>query len=89
MRSSFEIDENIKVMVVEDHALVCDGIENLLTTHFNMTVVDRVSNGLDVYAACQRNVPDLILMDLGLPGMNGIDIIGRLKSAGVTYALLY
>ncbi len=79
MRSSFELDAHSKVMVVEDHALVCDGIENLLTTHLNMTVVDRVSNGLDVYAACQRNVPDLILMDLGLPGMNGIDIIGRLK----------
>lgn len=73
------LSANIKVMVVEDHGLVSDGIENLLTSHFDMQIVSRINNGLDVYKACQQNMPNLVLMDLCLPGMNGLDAIERLK----------
>lgn len=42
-------------------------------------VVGEVTDGLEAYAACQRLTPELVLMDLGLPGMDGIDVIYQLK----------
>lgn len=68
-----------KIMLVDDHQLMLDGIESLLTKHFSVTIVSRVSNGLEVYSECQKTMPDMILMDLSLPGMNGIDVIARVK----------
>lgn len=66
-------------MLIDHHQLVLDGIENLLMQHFSVTIVSRVTNGLDVYSECQKNQPNIILLDLNLPGMNGIDIISRVK----------
>ncbi len=75
-------------MLIDHHQLVLDGIENLLMQHFSVTIVSRVTNGLDVYNECQKNQPNIILLDLNLPGMNGIDIICRVKRQWPDLAIL-
>lgn len=69
----------IRILVVEDHPLLRLGLKNLLDASPPLSVVDEISNGLDVYAACQRLDPDIVLLDLGLPGMNGLDVIHQLR----------
>ncbi len=69
----------MRVLIVEDHALLIEGIKNLLRPFSQYEVVGQVEDGLQVYKACQDYLPDLILLDLGLPGMDGIDIITQLK----------
>ena len=69
----------LRVLIVEDHTLLIDGIRNLLAVQPRYEVVGAVSDGLAVYEACQRLRPDLVLLDLGLPGMDGIDIIHQLR----------
>ncbi|AOJ04776.1 MULTISPECIES: two component system response regulator [Burkholderia] len=69
----------IRILVVEDHPLLRLGLKNLLDASPPLSVVDEVSNGLEVYAACQRLDPDIVLLDLGLPGMNGLDVIHQLR----------
>jgi len=68
----------LRVLIVEDHSLLIDGIRNLLANQHRYEVVGTVSDGLAVYEACQRLSPDLVLLDLGLPGMDGIDVIHQL-----------
>lgn len=63
------------VIVVEDHELLADGMCRLVEVDLKWRVLARVGNGLDVYRACQVHRPDLIMLDLGLPGMDGIDVI--------------
>lgn len=63
------------VIVVEDHELLADGMCRLVEEDLKWRVLARVGNGLDVYRACQVHRPDLIMLDLGLPGMDGIDVI--------------
>lgn len=68
----------IRVLIVEDHSLLIDGIKSLLLP-FGCEIVAEIKNGLDVYAACQTHHPHLVLIDLGLPGMDGIDVIQQLN----------
>lgn len=69
----------VSVLIVEDHTLLVDGIRNLLAGQPRYQVVGAVSDGLKVYEACQRLTPDLVLLDLGLPGMDGVDVIHQLR----------
>ncbi|OHX19154.1 two component system response regulator [Chromobacterium sphagni] len=68
-----------RVLLVEDHSLLSNGIKTLLSASTVYHVVGEVNDGLEVYSACQRLKPNLVLMDLGLPGMDGIDVIRQLR----------
>ncbi|MBC8642793.1 two component system response regulator [Caballeronia sp. EK] len=68
----------LRILIVEDHTLIIDGIRNLLANQPRYEVVGVVSDGVAVREACQRLNPSLVLLDLGLPGMDGIDIIHQL-----------
>lgn len=68
-----------RILIVEDHHLLICGIKNLLSSMPAYEVVGEIANGLKVYAACQELNPDVVLLDLGLPGMDGIDVIRQLK----------
>lgn len=68
----------LRVLIVEDHSLLAEGIRNLLSTHSRYEVVGEVTNGLDVYGACIKLTPDIVLLDLNLPGMDGVEIITQL-----------
>lgn len=65
----------IGVIVVEDHELLADGLCRLLEERLGWCVLARVANGLDVYRACVIHAPTLMMLDLGLPGMDGVDVI--------------
>ncbi|MGF6401571.1 two-component system secretion response regulator SsrB [Pseudomonas frederiksbergensis] len=68
-----------RILIVEDHHLLLYGIKILMSTQPNYEVVGEIVDGLSVYAACQELDPDVVLLDLGLPGMDGIDVIHQLK----------
>ncbi|EMK3757897.1 MULTISPECIES: two component system response regulator [Providencia] len=68
-----------KVLLVEDHELLSAGIKHFLSYLPEYEIIGVVCNGLQVYETCQKLNPDLVILDLGLPGMDGIDVICRLK----------
>ncbi len=63
------------VLIVEDHELLADGLCRLIEDDLGWCVLARVANGLDVYRACVVHRPALVVLDLGLPGMDGVDVI--------------
>lgn len=80
MRTCLQLkSEPQRVLIVEDHYLLVHGIRMLLSKMPGYRVVGEVFDGLSVYGACQKLDPDVVLLDLGLPGMDGIDIILQLK----------
>ncbi|MEG3130550.1 two component system response regulator [Pantoea cypripedii] len=68
-----------RILLVEDHSLLSDGIKLLLSSLPDYQVVGAVADGLEAYSACQRLTPDIALVDLGLPGMSGNEVIRQLK----------
>ncbi len=69
----------VRVLIAEDHPVLRLGLKSLLDSTPPYRVVGEVDNGLQVYEFCQTLQPDVVLLDLGLPGMHGIDVIVKLR----------
>ena len=63
----------LRILVVDDHPIVRSGITSVLASQADFDVVGEASNGADAVTAAARLVPDLVLMDLRMPVMNGVD----------------
>jgi NarL family two-component system response regulator LiaR len=62
----------IQVMLVDDHNVVRSGLATFLRAYEDLELVGEAKNGLEAYQLCQRIKPDVILMDLMMPEMDGI-----------------
>jgi NarL family two-component system response regulator LiaR len=69
----------IRVLIVDDHYIVRQGLEALLGTMSDIEVVGTASDGADGVELCRRHVPDVVLMDLVMPGMSGVEAIRLIK----------
>lgn len=68
-----------KVLVVEDHTLLRQGIMSIISVSDNFEVIAEADNGRDALRLSQSTNPELILMDLSMPDMNGIESIIEIK----------
>ncbi|MGL4858478.1 MAG: two component system response regulator [Enterobacteriaceae bacterium] len=75
---TMSLRDGLKILVVDDHALISDGIRICLEPYPEFKLVGVVQNGLTVYEQCIKLKPDLVFMDLMLPGMDGINVIRQL-----------
>ncbi|CAJ0993962.1 Oxygen regulatory protein NreC [Sodalis praecaptivus] len=71
---------NYKILLVDDHELIINGIINLLEPYPRFKIVAQIDDGLAVYNQCRIHEPDILVLDLGLPGINGLDLIPQLRS---------
>lgn len=62
----------VRVMIVDDHPMVAEGIEAILETYADIDVIATVSNGRDAIAQADALVPDVVLLDLNMPGVTGL-----------------
>ncbi|MBE7104996.1 response regulator [Bacillus mycoides] len=69
----------IKILVVDDHAFLRDAIRSILEVESDMKVVGEASSGDEVLGKVEECRPDCILMDINLPGKNGIEATGLVK----------
>jgi len=67
------------LILADDHALLLDGLKRLLENDYDIS--DRVADGYAAVEAAQRFRPDAILMDIGLPLLNGIEAARQIRRA--------
>lgn len=78
----------LKVLLVDDQKLIRDGIRSLLGFSGKVVVVGECVDGSGVVDACQQLQPDVVLLDLSMPVMNGVQTLAALKQAGVSTPVL-
>lgn len=72
------------VLVVDDHPLLRRGICQLVTSDTDFTLFGEAGSGLDALSAIEENEPDIVLLDLNMKGMTGLDTLNGLRQEGVT-----
>ena len=68
----------LRILVVDDHAVVRRGVRALLESHAGWEVCGEATNGRDAVEETLRLRPDIVVMDLSLPGLNGLDATRRI-----------
>ena len=69
----------IRVLVVDDHAILRDGIRSLLESQEDIIVVGEAENGADAIEIVRKVLPDIVLMDISMPCMNGLEATRSIK----------
>jgi NarL family two-component system response regulator LiaR len=69
----------IRVIICDDQAIIRDGLEMLLKLERDIEVVGLAQDGAEAVNLVQKHSPDLVLMDLKMPGMNGIESTRRIR----------
>ena len=75
------MNQRIRVLIVDDHPVVRRGIESLLAEEEDFQVVGEAVNGRDALEKVESLKPDVILMDLVMPEMSGIEAIGKITAS--------
>jgi DNA-binding NarL/FixJ family response regulator len=71
----------IRVLLADDHAVVRDGLRALLEAQPGMAVVGDVANGRDALREAQKLQPDIVVMDISMPDLNGIEATLQMQAA--------
>jgi DNA-binding NarL/FixJ family response regulator len=77
-----------RILLVDDHALVRAGIRALLETLPRIEVVGETGDGLEALQLAQELAPDAVLLDITLPGLNGLEVAARLARIGAAPRVL-
>ncbi|MBN1991761.1 MAG: response regulator transcription factor [Anaerolineae bacterium] len=71
----------MKVIICDDQAIIRDGLEMLLNLEKDIEVVGQARDGAEAVELVEKDAPDLVLMDLKMPGMNGIEATRQIRAA--------
>lgn len=70
---------SIKIMLVDDHALIREGIKQLLEFDGSMKVIEQASDGEECLEKLNHITPDILLLDINMPNVNGIDVLEEIR----------
>ena len=80
--------ETIRVVLVDDHALLREGMRRLLEQEPDMTVVGEAADGAEGVTTVKALMPDVVLMDVVMPGISGIEATKQIKQCSPQTAVL-
>jgi two-component system response regulator NreC len=69
----------LRVLLADDHGIVRRGLKSLLETESDLTVVAEAADGLEALRLCEEHEPDTLILDIGMPMMNGIEVAARVQ----------
>jgi len=78
----------LRILIVDDHALVREGLRRLLATFPDVTAVGTAADGREAIEAARRTRPDVILLDVAMPHLDGLSAIAPLRETAPEAAIL-
>lgn len=78
----------VEVMLVDDHVLIREGIKQLLEFDRSISVVDEASDGEECLKKLQKSKAQVLLLDINMPKMNGLEVLQEIKNRGINIKVL-
>ena len=78
----------IRLLIVDDHAVVREGLEAMLGSDPGITRITTAASGTDAISACTTDVPDVVLLDLRMPGGGGLGVLDTIRARWPTVRVL-
>jgi two-component system nitrate/nitrite response regulator NarL len=82
------MSNTIRVVLADDHVFVRDGIKSLLENEANIEVVGEATDGLEALKIVEISKPDLLILDIRMPNMTGIEVVEKLRSQNNTVKIV-
>ena len=76
-----------KVLIADDHSLIRSAVKVLLQNQ-GYNVVAEATNGIDAVQLARQHVVDMVILDITMPGLDGLDVISRIKASGLNSRIL-
>ena len=76
-------NERIKVMIADDHELIREGLSRVLDMENDIEVICKAKSGVEAVESVRKCKPDILLLDINMPEMNGIDTLKKIKSTAL------
>jgi DNA-binding NarL/FixJ family response regulator len=73
-----------RILIVDDHPVIQAGLVSMLATHPEVKVMGSASSGEEALARMEEDMPDIVLLDLRMPGMTGIDLLHAMREKKVS-----
>jgi DNA-binding NarL/FixJ family response regulator len=70
----------MRVLIVDDSKIVCDGLQQMLINIADVEIVWQANNGKDAIATISETNPDVVILDIRLPGLSGIDVLKDIRA---------
>ncbi len=77
------LNRSIDVMIADDHSLMREGLKQLLELEVNIDVVAQAGDGKEALSQALKYNPDVVLLDINMPKMNGIEVLRRFRDLGI------
>ncbi len=71
--------DRCKVVIADDHAMFRHGMRRILSEHAELEVIGEAKNGLDLLSLLKKVSPNLVLLDISMPGLRGLEAISEIK----------
>ena len=81
-------DRAIRILLADDHTIVRQGLKLIISAHADLEVVGEAANGREAVAMAEKLRPDMVLMDVAMPELNGIEATRRLVAANARVKVL-
>lgn len=75
------MSQPFRILIADDHPFFSNGVINALLPHKQYEVVGSVTNALDVISSIPQSQPQILILDINMPGQNGLELITRLRSS--------
>ncbi len=80
--------DKIKIIIADDHKLIRDGIKTLLKKNDEFDIVAEADDGLQLVSVIDQFVPDVVLVDITMPHLNGLDAIAEIRKKNTDYKFI-
>ena len=78
----------VKVMITDDHSLIREGLKQLLELEGDFQAIAEACDGIDCMEKLKEQIPDVLLLDINMPRMNGLEVLQKIKDEKIDVKIL-